>query len=130
MITVWNYKEELKKERKFIDQAISRALDSGRLLFGKELEGFESEFANYIGCNYGVGVANATDGLMLALKALDIREGDEVITVSNTAVPTVSAIIAVGAVPVFVDVNQHDLLMRVEDLASSISSKASIKGFA
>lgn len=123
MITVWNYKEELEKEKEHIDAAISRVFDSGRLLFGKELENFELEFASYIGCRHGVGVANATDGLILALRALKIGQGDEVITVSNTAVPTVSAIIAVGATPVFVDVNEGDLLMRTEDLASSISYK-------
>ena len=81
-------------------------LDSGNYILGAEVEAFESAFAAYCGAGHGVGVASGTDALILALKALGIGPGDEVITVSHTAVATVAAILAVGATPVLVDVDE------------------------
>ena len=73
-----------------IDSAIARVLDSGWYVLGKEVRAFEKEFADFHGKSlHSVGVANGTDALELALRALDIKSGDEVITVSHTAVATV-----------------------------------------
>jgi dTDP-4-amino-4,6-dideoxygalactose transaminase len=88
-----------------IDEAISRVLLSGRYILGDEVAGFEREFAGYLGAQHCVAVANGTEALCLALKACGIRAGDEVITVSHTAVATVAAIELIGAVPVFVDID-------------------------
>jgi dTDP-4-amino-4,6-dideoxygalactose transaminase len=85
--------------------AIARVLDSGSYILGEEVEAFERAFATYCGVAQAVGVGSGTDALILALKALDIGLGDEVITVSHTAVATVAAIIACGATPVLVDVD-------------------------
>jgi dTDP-4-amino-4,6-dideoxygalactose transaminase len=88
-----------------IEAAVIKVLRSNRFILGTEVETLESEFANYIGTETAVGVANGTDALELAIRALDIGPGDEVITVSHTAVATVAAIEAAGAMPVLVDVD-------------------------
>ena len=79
-------------------------LGSGYYILGPEVEAFESEFAEYIGTLFAIGGGNGTDALSLALRALNIGPGDEVITVSHTAVATVAAIEQAGATPVLVDV--------------------------
>jgi dTDP-4-amino-4,6-dideoxygalactose transaminase len=88
-----------------IQAAISRVLESGVYILGEEVESFERAFADYCVVDHGVGVGNGTDALILALKALNIGSGDEVITVSHTALATVAAVIATGATPVLVDVD-------------------------
>lgn len=90
--------------------AIGRVLDSGWYILGKELKDFEEEFAQFCGSRYTVGCASGTEAIALSLMALDIGIGDEVITVPNTAVPTVSAISMTGAIPVFVDINDDCLI--------------------
>ncbi len=101
-----------------IDDAIRRVLHSGRYILGEEVACFEREFAEYLGARHCVAVANGTEALCLALKACGIRAGDEVVTVSHTAVATVAAIELAGAVPVFVDIDpvsrcmDHTLIER------------------
>lgn len=122
-IGVWSYLDELETERAEIDFAIDTVLRSGRLILGQQVESFEREFAGYCGVGHGVGVANGTDAIFLALKALGIGEGDEVITVANTAVPTVSAIAATGATPRFVDVHPETYLMDVSQVAGVVTPR-------
>jgi dTDP-4-amino-4,6-dideoxygalactose transaminase len=88
-----------------IDAAIQRVLQRGQYILGDEVVAFENEFAAYLGARHAVGVATGTDALLLALRACGIGAGDEVITVSHTAVATVAAIIQCGARPVLVDVD-------------------------
>ena len=88
-----------------IEAAVLKVLRSNRFILGEEVEALEGEFANYIGICSAIGVANGTDALEIAIRALDIGQGDEVITVSHTAVATVAAIEAAGATPVLVDVD-------------------------
>jgi dTDP-4-amino-4,6-dideoxygalactose transaminase len=111
-----------------IQRAINRVLNSGTYILGAEVEAFESAFAEYCGDDHGVGVASGTDALILALKALGIGSGDEVITVSHTAVATVAAILAVGATPVLVDVDEVYLTLdpAALDRAATPRSKAVI----
>ena len=123
MIHVWSYLNELEKERDEIDKAIDRVLKSGRLILGEEVAKFEESFSAYCQCKYGVGVNSGTDALFLALKAIGIGEGDEVITVPNTAVPTVSAIASTGGIPRFVDVMEKTHLMDTRLLEDAITSK-------
>lgn len=106
-----------------IDEAINRVLRSGYYILGPEVEAFENEFAEYIGTDYAVGVANGTDALALALRALDIGPGDEVITVSHTAVATVAAIEQAGATPVLVDVEPDFLTLNPSQLEQVLSSR-------
>ncbi|MDA7679714.1 DegT/DnrJ/EryC1/StrS family aminotransferase [bacterium] len=122
-IKVWDYLEEYAAEREEILAAVDRVFKSGVLILGNSVRQFESEFAAYCGSPHGVGVDNATNGIFLALKALGIGAGDEVITVSNTAVPTVSAIVQAGATPRFIDIHPVNGLMDVSLLEASITSR-------
>lgn len=91
---------ELKPE---IDDAVARVLDSGWYILGPEVEAFEAEWAEYCGTAHAVGLANGLDALILALRALDVGPGDEVIVPSNTYIATWLAVSAVGATPVPVE---------------------------
>ncbi|HRH69747.1 MAG TPA: DegT/DnrJ/EryC1/StrS family aminotransferase [Flavobacteriales bacterium] len=91
--------------REEIDKAIRSVLDGPGYILGEAVSRFESDFAGYVGVHHGVGVNNGTDAIHLALRALDIGPGDEVITVSHTAVATVAAVGMAGAVPVLADVD-------------------------
>lgn len=95
---------ELKGE---LDAAISRVIASGQIILGTPVTRFEYEFAAYCGTEHAIGVASCTDALFMALTALGIGEGDEVITSSVTFVATASAIIRTGATPVFADIDPH-----------------------
>jgi dTDP-4-amino-4,6-dideoxygalactose transaminase len=90
-----------------IDAAVGRVLASGWYILGQEVAGFEKEFAATLGLGHAVGVANGTDALVLALKALGVGPGDRVATVAHTAVATVAAIELAGAEPVLVDIEPH-----------------------
>jgi dTDP-4-amino-4,6-dideoxygalactose transaminase len=106
--------------------AAERMIDRAWFLFGEELEALEREFSASVGCDHGIGVASGTEALQLALTALGVEAGDEVLTVTNTAVPTVSAITAAGARPVFVDVEPTTLLMDPARLEERITPRARV----
>lgn len=120
---VWDYLGEYEAEREEILDAVDAVFRSGRLVLGPSVHGFEQEFAAHHGLAHCVGVDNGTNALVLGLKALGVRPGDEVITVANTAAPTVLAIDAAGAVPVFVDVREEDFLMRTDLIAGAITPR-------
>jgi dTDP-4-amino-4,6-dideoxygalactose transaminase len=86
-----------------IDQAVARAMASGYYIAGPEVDAFENEFASYCGANQAVGVANGLDALHLALRAMDVGRGDEVIVPSNTYIATWLAVSQCGAIPVAVE---------------------------
>lgn len=94
-----------------IDAAIARVLASGTYIHGPELAEFEREWAGYLGAAGVVGVANGTDAIELALRALGVGHGDVVATVSNTVTATVAAIVATGADPYFVEIDEATQLM-------------------
>ncbi len=87
-----------------LTDAVTRVVRSGAYLFGPELDAFESELARATGRRHAIGVSSGTDALRLALVALGVGPGDEVIVPALTAVPTAAAVCATGAVPVFADV--------------------------
>ncbi|MEU5283450.1 DegT/DnrJ/EryC1/StrS family aminotransferase [Streptomyces sp. CA-278952] len=120
---VWQYLTEYQNERADILDAVETVFDSGRLILGDSVRGFEEEFAAYHGSPHCTGVDNGTNALVLGLRALGIGPGDEVVTVSNTAAPTVVAIAAVGATPVFVDVSEENYLMDTGLLSSAIGPR-------
>ena len=123
MIRVWSYLDELKAEESEIQDAVNAVLHSGTLILGENVKKFEEEFASWCGAASGVGVNSGTDALFLALKAWGIGEGDEVITVSNTAVPTVAAVGAAGARARFVDVEYESALMDTSRLAEAVNER-------
>jgi len=101
-----------------IDRAIALVLGNGRYVLGEEVAAFEEEFAAWLGARFAVGVASGTDAVRLALAACGIGAGDEVITVSHTAIATVAAIELLGATPVLVDVDEQTLTIdpaRIEE---------------
>jgi len=104
-----------------ITEVIDRVVRGGHYIQGSEVELFEQEFSNYIGAVNAVGVASGTDAIKLSLCALGVGPGDEVITVSHTAVATVAAIEQCGAIPVLVDIDPETYTMDVEKMQSAIS---------
>jgi dTDP-4-amino-4,6-dideoxygalactose transaminase len=108
-----------------IDQAVARVLASGWYIFGEELAAFEREFAAYCGVRHAVGVGSGTEALHLALRACGIEAGDAVITVPNTAVPTVCGIVAANARPVFVDVDPQTYNLDPERLRACLKAQQS-----
>ena len=106
MIPQFELKRQYLSIKPEIDAAIKSVLEGGYFILGENVSKFEEEFARYIGTKHCIGVASGTDALMIALKAIGVGSGDEVITVSNTASPTVVAVINAGAVPVLVDCDE------------------------
>lgn len=124
-INVWDYRAEYAAEKDEIFDAIETVFSSGRLILGESVSQFEAEFAAYCKVAQGVGVDNGTNAIWLGLLALGVEPGDEVITVANTAVPTVSAIVTMGAVPRFVDIDPATYLMDTAQLEDVISDRTS-----
>ena len=122
-IQIWDYQKEYEEYRDEILASIDEVFRSGQLILGKSVKEFEKNFSLYCDSLYGVGVNSGTDALFLALKALGINNGDEVITVANTAVPTVSAIVSAGAIPRFVDIRPDTYLMNEDLIESVLTSK-------
>jgi dTDP-4-amino-4,6-dideoxygalactose transaminase len=106
-----------------IDQAVRRVLERGWFILGPEVESFETAFAAYHGVQHAVGVANGTDAIELALRASGIGPGDEVITVSHTAVATVCAVERTGATPVLVDIDPNTYTMDPEAARAAITAR-------
>ena len=122
-VKVWTYLKEYINEKDEVHEAIEQVLNSEVLILGENVKQFENEFSAYCQSKFGIGVNSATDAIFFALKALGVESGDEIITVSNTAVPTVSAIAAIGAIPKFVDIDPASYLMKVEQIDDIITSK-------
>ncbi len=122
-INVWSYKEEYRGIRKQILKEVDKVFSSGQLILGKNVKSLESNFSKYLKLKYGIGVNSGTDAIQIALMSAKIGRGDEVITVPNTAVPTVSAIVSCGAKPIFVDVNKNDYLIDVNKIEESINKR-------
>jgi dTDP-4-amino-4,6-dideoxygalactose transaminase len=107
MILCSNPQAQYLAHKSEIDTAIQRVIDSGWYILGNEVKAFEEEFAAYSGVKYGIGVGSGTEAIHLALLACGIGQGDEVITVSHTAVATIAAIELASATPVFVDIDPY-----------------------
>ncbi len=103
--------------------AAARVIDSGWYAMGPEVEYFEKAFAAYCGVAHAIGVANGTEAIELALRAIGVVAGDEVITVANAGFYSSTAIRAIGAVPVYADITAEHLLLCPQDAARCISEK-------
>jgi len=122
-INVWSYLEEYEDYDNEVLEIVSKVFKSGKLILGNNVKEFEENFSKWLGSKYGTGVGNGTDAIKLALLALEIGKDDEVITVSNTAVPTISAIVETGAKPVFCDVTEKDYNISVEAIEELVTKK-------
>ena len=116
-------KRHLDGIRDLVDTATARVVDSGWYIFGEEGASFEREFAAYCGTRACVGVANGTDALEFALRGVGVAAGSRVATVANAGFYTSTALLAIGAAPVFVDVEPDTHLMDLDALRSVLSER-------
>jgi dTDP-4-amino-4,6-dideoxygalactose transaminase len=118
-----NLKRQYEQLREQIDAATREVYESGWFILGKQVEKFEANFAVYCGAKYAIAVGSGTEALHLALIACGVECGDEVITVANTCVPTISAISFAGAIPVFVDIDAQTFTIDPSQIEEKITSK-------
>lgn len=121
MIKFNDFHREYLSIKTQIDEAIQRVLESGWFILGKECEYFEREFASYSGSRFAVGVNSGTDALFLAIRALNIGPGDEVITVSHTMIATVDSITRNGARAVMVDIEPRSYNIDIGKVREAIT---------
>ena len=122
MIKFWNYTREYKLLRKEIITKVDKTISKGVTFFGNELKIFEGNFLKKYKSKFGIAVGSGTDALLISLRAINIENGDEVITSANTAIPTISAIVNCGAKPRLVDVGE-DYLMNTSKIEKLINKK-------
>ena len=120
-------KAQYKSIKKEIDTAIKRVVDSSIFIGGPEVENFEKEIAQFCGTKYAIGVNSGTDALLLALRALGIGSGDEVITTPFTFIATAEVISAVGAKPVFVDIDSKTFNLDPQKLLNKLNQLNRLK---
>lgn len=118
----YSYLKEQFADSEEIFNGLREQLNRCQFTFGQELKEFEDKFANLCKAKYALGVGTGTDALMLSMKVLGIGPGDEVITVPNSFIATVGAIVATGARPVFVDVTD-DFTINPDLIESTITNK-------
>ena len=106
MINFANPKSEYLQNKEKIDLAISNTLLSNDYILGKSVKKFEEKFSKYNQCKHSIGVSSGTEAIIVALKSLDIKRGDEIITTSHTAYATVAAITEIGAKPILIDIEK------------------------
>lgn len=114
---------QYKRIKTEIDTAIHRILDSGQFIMGAEVAAFEKNLASYLGVAHAIGCNSGTDALHLALRALDIGPGDEVITTPFTFAATVEAILLTGAKPVYVDIQPDSFNIDPDRLEEAVTER-------
>jgi hypothetical protein len=123
MIPMVDLRRELELLREPLYKAVKEVLESGSYILGEKGEELERRIADYTGTSYGIGVANGTDALFLALKALGISVGDEVITTPFTFFATGEVIAQVGATPVFVDIDPETYNIDPSNITKAVSPR-------
>lgn len=122
-IQLMDVKRQHEEHREEYEKAVIDVLRSGRYIGGNNVEEFEKEFSQYIGTKYAISCGNGTDSIVIALKALNIGQGDEVITVPFTFFATAEGIASVGAKPVFVDVDERTYCMNPDLIEDAITER-------
>ena len=120
MVDLVTQYQKIKPE---IDQAIHRVLESGQYILGKEVGEFEAATAAYLGAKYAIGCASGTDALQVAMMALGIGPGDEVVTTPFTFVATTETIVLLGARPVYVDIDPLTFNIDPSRIESAITKR-------
>ncbi|MCL2491608.1 MAG: DegT/DnrJ/EryC1/StrS family aminotransferase [Coriobacteriia bacterium] len=111
------------EHRHAYQHALDEVIQSGWYISGPHVSSFCEQFARYLAVRSCIGVGNGTDALEIGLRALEVGLGDEVITVANAGGYSSTAIALVGAIPVYVDINEHDHLMNVELVSAALTKK-------
>lgn len=122
-VPLLDLKEQNQSLRSEIDEAIKKVLDSNGFILGSEVQALEKELAEYCQTEYAIGCASGTDALLLALMALDVSYGDEVITTPYSFFATASSITRLGATPVFVDIDSQTYNLDVSQIEAKITEK-------
>ncbi|MEK7603496.1 MAG: DegT/DnrJ/EryC1/StrS family aminotransferase [Patescibacteria group bacterium] len=122
-VKFFDFQRKRLRYKKEINASVERVFGRGWFIAGPELADFEQKFAKYLGARYVVGVNSGTDSIVIALKAIGIKMGDEVITTAHTATPTVAAIRVAGAIPVFVDIDENTLNIDPAFIEKKITPK-------
>lgn len=122
-VPFFDYTQIYKQEYPIYSDALADVLRRSDFILRGDLEEFEKELGAFVGARHAIGVGNGTDAIWLGLLAMGVKPGDEVILPSHTYVATADAVMAVGAVPVLVDVEKIDHLISINSIESSISSK-------
>jgi dTDP-4-amino-4,6-dideoxygalactose transaminase len=120
MVDLVSQYEKIKPQ---VDNAIQEVLTTAQFINGSFVQQFQKELENYVGVKHVIPCANGTDALQIALMALGLKRGDEIITPSFTYIATTEVIALLGLTPVFVDVNPDDFCMNIESLKKAITSK-------
>ena len=113
----------LEPLRAQLREAIDRVLDGGHFILGPEVEAFESEFARHVGVEHAIGVANGTDALTIALRAMGVGPGDEVVLPSFTFYATAEAVPHTGATPVFCDIDPETLCVSARTVHAALTPR-------
>ena len=123
MIPIVDLKRQYKQTGAEIEKAVTEVLRSGYYILGPNTKALETDFASYLGTKHAIGLNSGTDALHLALRALDIGKGDEVITVAFTFVATTESVEIVGATPVFVDIDPDTFNIDAKQIESKLHLK-------
>ena len=121
-----DFQRKYLRYKKEINESVGRVFKRGWFIAGPELAEFENKFSKYLNAKYVIGVNSGTDAIAIALKAIGIKQGDEIITTSHTATPTVSAVRMTGAVPVFADIDEDTLNIDPSLVEKKITSRTKV----
>ncbi|MFI5212310.1 MAG: DegT/DnrJ/EryC1/StrS family aminotransferase, partial [Ignavibacteria bacterium] len=116
-------KNQYLKIKKEVDQAIADVIDSSQFIQGPAVTQFERNIESYLGCKYAIGCASGTDALQIAMMALGLQPGDEVLTTPFTFVATTETIALLGARPVYVDIDEMSYNIDVNKIEEMITPK-------
>src|SRR5436190_728411 len=117
------FASSLERYHDALADRLASVVRSGRYILGPEVSAFEDEFARYLGVRHCVGVANGTDALTIALRALAVRQGDEVVLPSFTFYATAEAALVAGAMPVFCDVDPATFCVTPETVKAALGPR-------
>lgn len=120
-IQMYDPKREYKEKKEFLDKAIHDVLDHGIFINGPEIKQLEEKLNQYVNVKHSIAVSNGTDALKIALLALNIKPGDEIITVAHTWISTAEVISLIGAIPVFIDIEEETFNMNHNKIEEAIN---------
>jgi dTDP-3-amino-3,4,6-trideoxy-alpha-D-glucose transaminase len=122
-VPLFDTSASLEPLREQLRAAIERVLDSERYILGPEVSTFERELAAYCGAEHAIGVANGTDAITIALRAMGVGPGDEVVVPSFTFYASVEAIVPTGATPVFCDIDAHTYCVTADTVRAALTPR-------